>query len=63
MNKIIKKFLVKGNKLVPEKHLRQARLANDAFKTFIKNKERIQKFKEAGGSIYIYQKRSRKRLL
>ena len=41
---------------MPEVHLRQSRFACSACGPFPKNKERIQKSKEAGGnSQYIYQ--------
>ena len=41
---------------MPEVHLRQSRFACSACGPFTKNKERIQKSKEAGGnSQYIYQ--------
>ena len=40
---------------MPEMHLRQAGLTFSACGTFIKNKERIQKFKETRDSRYIYQ--------
>ena len=41
---------------MPEAHLRQSRFACSACGPFTKNKERIQKSKEAGGnSQYIYQ--------
>ena len=36
-------------------HLRQLSFTHSAFGPFIKNKERIQKFKETGDSQYIYQ--------
>ena len=40
---------------MPEMHLRQAGLTYSVCGTFIKNKERIQKFKETGDSRYICQ--------
>ena len=56
MNKIANKFLLAGNKFKPEVYLRQPRFACSACGPFTKNKERIQKSKEAGGnSQYIYQ--------
>ena len=39
---------------MPEMHLRQSRFTNKACWPFTKNKERRQKFKEAGDSSYIY---------
>ena len=50
MNEIVNKFLLAGNKFMPEMHLRQAGFTYIACGTFTKNKERIQKFNEAGDS-------------
>ena len=47
MTKIANKFLLAGDKYMPEMHLKQPR--------FAKNKERIQKFKARGDSKYIYR--------
>ena len=47
MNKIVNKFLF----LSPEMHLRQPRFTYSACGPVIKNKERIQKFKETGDTI------------
>ena len=41
---------------MPKMHLRQPGFPYSACGPFTKNKERIQKFKETGGSRYIYQK-------
>ena len=38
-----------------EKHLRQPGFTYSACGPFTKNKEKIRKFKETGGSRYIYQ--------
>ena len=46
MNKIVNKFLLGGDKLMPEMHLKQLRFTYSACGPFTKNKERIQKFKE-----------------
>ena len=40
---------------MPQMHLRQPRFTHSACGPFTKNKERIQKFKETGDSLYIYQ--------
>ena len=48
MNKIINKFLLAGDKFMPEMHLRQPGFAYSACGPFTKNKESIQKFKETG---------------
>ena len=48
MNKIINKFLLAGDKFMPEMHLKQPGFTYSACEPFTKNKERIQKFKETG---------------
>ena len=55
MNEIVNKFLLAGDKFMPETHLRQPRFKYNACRPFTKNKKRIQKFKETGDSRYIYQ--------
>ena len=53
MNDITNKFLLAGDKFVPEMHLRQPQFTCSACGPFTKNKERIQKFKETGDTKYI----------
>ena len=48
MNEIVNKFLLAGDKFMPEMHLRQPGFAYSACGPFTKNKESIQKFKETG---------------
>ena len=55
MNKIVNKFLLVGNKFMPEMHLRQLGFTYSACGPFTKNKQRIQKFKEMGDTSYIYK--------
>ena len=55
MNEIVNTFLLAGDKLMPEMHLRQPQFVYSACGTFTKNKERIQKFKETGDTSYIYK--------
>ena len=55
MNEILNKFLLAGDKFIPEMHLKQPRFTYSACGPFTKNKERIQKFKETGDTIYIYE--------
>ena len=55
MNEIVNKILLAGDKFMHEMHLRQSGFTYSAYGPFTKNKERIQKFKETGGSQYIYQ--------
>ena len=50
MNKIIDKFLLAGDKFMPELYIRKPRLTYSACGLFTKNKERIQIFKETGDS-------------
>ena len=46
MNEIVNKFLLAGDKCIPEMHLRQPGFTYSACGQFIKNKERIQKLKK-----------------
>ena len=54
MNEIVNRFLLVGDKFMPEMHLRQPGFTYSACGPFTKHKERIQKFKETGDSRYIY---------
>ena len=55
MNEIINKFLLAGDKFIPEMHLRQPIFTYSACGPFTKNKERMQKYKETVDLRYIYQ--------
>ena len=55
MNEIVNKFLLAGDKFMPEMHLRQPGFTYSACDPFTKNKERIQKFKETEDTNYIYK--------
>ena len=55
MNEIFNKFLLAGDKFMPEMHLKQPGFTYSACGPFTKNKERIQKFKETGDASYIYK--------
>ena len=55
MNNIINKFLLAGDKFMPEMHLRQPQFTYSACGSFTKHKQRIQKFKETGDTNYIYK--------
>ena len=55
MNEIINKFLLAGNKFMPEMQLKQPGFTYSACGPFTKIKERIQKFKETGDTSYIYK--------
>ena len=52
--RIINKFLLAGDKFMPEIHLRQPQFTYSACGPFTKNEQRIQKFKETGDTNYIY---------
>ena len=53
MNEIVNKFLLAGDKFMPDMHLRQPEITYSACGLSTKNKDRIQKFKETGDSRYI----------
>ena len=55
MNDVINKFLLAGDKFVPEMHLRQPQFTYSACGPFTKDKQRIQKFVETGDTNYIYK--------
>ena len=55
MNETVNKFLLVGDKFMPEMHLRQPGSIYSACGPFTKNRERIQKFKESGDTNYIYK--------
>ena len=55
MNNVINKFLLAGDKFMPEMNLRQPRFTYSACGPFTKHKQRIQKFKETGDTSYIYK--------
>ena len=55
MNEIINKFLLVGDKFMPEMHLRQPGFTYSACDPFTKNKERIEKFMKTGNTDFIYK--------
>ena len=55
MNEIINKFLLTGDKFMPEMHLRQPGFTYSACGPFTKNKERIKKFMQTGNTDFIYK--------
>ena len=55
MNEIINKFLVTGDKFMPEMHLKQPEFTYSACGQFTKNKQRIQKFIQIRDTNYIYK--------
>ena len=54
MKKIVNKILLARHKFMPERDLWQPGFTCSACEPFTKNKERIQKCKEIGDSLYIY---------
>ena len=55
MNNVINKFLLAGDKFMPEIHLRQPQFTYSARGPFTRHEERIQKFKETGDTNYVYK--------
>ena len=60
MNNIIHKFLLAGDKFMPEMHLRQPQFIYSTCGPFTRHKERIKKFKQSGDTRYIYRNDSDK---
>ena len=55
MNEIINKFLMVGDKFMPEMYLRQPGFTYSACGSFTKYKERIEKFMKSGNTDFIYK--------
>ena len=55
MNEIINRFLVVGDKFMPEMHVKQPGFTYSACGPFTKNKERIEKFMKTGNTDFIYK--------
>ena len=55
INETVNKFLLAGDKFMPEMHLKQPESTYSACGPFSKNKERIQKIKETADTSYIYK--------
>ena len=55
MNNIINKFLLAGDKFMPEMHLRQPRFVYSACGPFTRHKERITEFKRTGDMRLLYR--------
>ena len=55
MNGIVNKFILAGDKCMPEIHLKQPEFTYSACGPFTRSKERIQKFKERRNTKYIYK--------
>ena len=55
MNEIIDKFLLGGDKFMPEMRLKQPNFTYSACGPFTKNKEKIEKFMKTGNTDFIYK--------
>ena len=55
MNKIINRFLLTGDKFMPELYLKQPRFTYSACGPFTKHCERIQKFRETGNLKHLHR--------
>ena len=55
INEIVNKFLLVGDKFMPEMHLKQPGFTYSACGPFTKNKERIEKFMQTGNTDFIYK--------
>ena len=55
MNQIVNKFLLAGDKFMPDKHLKQPGFIYSAYGPFTRNKQRIQNFMQTGDTNYIYK--------
>ena len=55
MNEIVNKFLLTGDKLMPEIHLKEPGFTYSACGPFTRNKERIEKFMLTGNTDFIYR--------
>ena len=55
MNEIVNKFLLVGDKFMPEMHLKQPGFTYSACGPFPENKEIIKKFMQTGDTNFIYK--------
>ena len=55
MIEIVNKFLLAGNKYMPELHLKQPGFTYSACGPFTRNKERIENFMQTGNTGFIYE--------
>ena len=55
MNEIVNKFLLVGDKFMPEMHLKQPGFTYSACGPFTKNKERIENFMQTGNTDFTYK--------
>ena len=55
MNKIVNKFLLAGDKVISEMHLKQPGFTYSGCGPFTKNKEKIEQFMQSGNTNFIYR--------
>ena len=55
MNEIVNKFLVVGDKFMPELYLKQPGFTYSAYGPFTRSKERIERFMQTGNTEFIYR--------
>ena len=55
MNNVINKYLLAGDKFMPEMHLKQPQFVYSACGPFTRHKERIKKFKQTDDTRYVYR--------
>ena len=55
MNDIVNKFLLAGDKFMPEMHLKHPGFTYSACGPFTKNKERLERFMQTGNTEFIYK--------
>ena len=55
MNRIVNKFLLVGDKFMPEIHFKKPGFTYSACGPFTKNKERIGKFMQTGNTDFVYK--------
>ena len=55
MNEIVNRFLLAGDKFMPEMHLKQPGFTYSSCVPFTRNKQRIQTFMQMGDTNYIYK--------
>ena len=56
MNEIVNKYLLAGDKFMPELHLKQPGFTDSACGPFIRNKERIEKIMQTVNTDFILKK-------
>ena len=60
MNKVIKKFLLTGDKFILELHLKKSGFTYSACGPFTKHRERIKKFRKTGNLKHLYRNKLHK---